>query len=368
MKCDVFLSYKHTDDNGNLTDDFYIAEKIYNHLISLGYSVFFSSSSLEKIGSSRYKADIDEALDTAKAMIVILTKVEYAYSHWVQYEWDSFYNDFLSGIRKNANLFTFTKDINIHSLPRTLRNVQNFDYVNGIADACQYILNVLPLKTNLKLNDDSLIKHKRIEIITSKQVKLDDIKQAVHLDSLIYDDVYHVDATLCEEWFDVNPDIYVMAKDIASNKIIAYVNISPITEECYEKLKNGDFIDTEITADMILNYDMPGAYSLYFSSIVIHPNYHNTEVFMEIFNAIIDKFIILGEHEVYIHRMIADAVTKNGDKFCKLFGMQKIKGSNHNSSLYEICMIPPKFKILSKKTKKLYDYYQTKYDECPWLF
>ena len=56
------------------------------------------------MGSSRYKADIDKALDTAKLMIVVLTKVEYAFSQWVQYEWDSFYNDYLSGVRKEVTI------------------------------------------------------------------------------------------------------------------------------------------------------------------------------------------------------------------------------------------------------------------------
>ena len=119
---------------------------------------------------------------------------------------------------------------------------------------------------------------------------------------------------------------------------------------------------------MVLSYDMPCPYNLYFSSIVIHPDYQNSEVFMEIFNAIVDKFISLGEHEVFIRRMIADAVTKNGEKFCKLFGMTKIKSSNHDSSLYEITMIPPKFRIMSKKSKLLYDYYQKKYNDAPYLF
>ena len=89
---------------------------------------------------------------------------------------------------------------------------------------------------------------------------------------------------------------------------------------------------------------------------------------MEIFNAIVDKFITLGEHEVFIHRMIADAVTSNGVKFCKLFGMERVCGSDHNSTLYEITMIPPKFRIMSKKTKLLHDYYQRKYNDAPYLF
>lgn len=369
MKYEIFISFKRSDEYGNKTKDYEIAKELYDDLVSLGYTVFFSSNSLESLGSSRYKADIDEALDEAKVMIVVLTRVEYAVSHWVQYEWDSFYNDFLSGVRSKANLFTLTQDINVNDLPRTLRNVQNFNYSEGVSRVCDYIKNVIPCKqVQPSLTVASEEKSKRIKIISGKQVTAEDIKQAVDLDALVYDDIYHVDSTVCEEWFEVNPDIYFMAKDISSDKVIAYVNISPVTEECYDRIKKGDFIDTGITADMILNYDMPFPYSLYFSSIVIHPNYHNTEVFMELFNAIIDKFILLGEHEVYVKRMVADAVTKNGEKFCKLFGMEKIKGSNHGSSLYEITMIPPKFRMLSKKTKQLFDYYKKKYEESPYLF
>jgi len=369
MQYEVFISYKHSDEQGRPTPDYFIAQELYNTLNELGYNVFFSSNTLEQLGSSRYKADIDSALDTSKVMIVVLSKAEYASSQWVQYEWDSFYNDYLSGVRKEANLFTLTTNLNVHELPRTLRNVQNFDCGEGISHVCEYVKNAIPKQTDvMQPVDPAASNEKRISIITGKQVTIEDITQAVYLDTLVYDDIYHVDTTQCEEWFAVNPDIYVMAKDIKTNRIIAYVNISPVTDECYERIKQGDFIDTGITADMILSYDMPFPYSLYFSSIVIHPDYQNTEVFMEIFNAIVDKFIALGEHEVFIRRMIADAVTKNGEKFCKLFGMTKLKGSNHESSLYEITMIPPKFRILSKKSKQLHDYYQKKYHDAPYLF
>lgn len=370
MDYDIFISYKHLDEHGAITKDYEMAKHLFSILTNLGYNVFFSSMSLETLGSSRYKSDIDAALDTTKVMIVVLSKVEYAHSQWVQYEWDSFYNDYLSGTRPNANLFTLTLDINIHDLPRTLRNVQNFSYSNDLNDLCNFIKHALP--KNINNNVDSLINQEetkiKIKILSGREVTSTDIMQAVELDKLVYDDVYCVDSKLCEEWVKANPDIYVMAKDEIENKIIAYVNISPVTDECYERLKKGDFIDTGITSDMILSYDMPFPYSVYFSSIVIHPSFQNTEVFMELFNAVIDKFIYLGHHEVYIRRMIADAVTKNGEKFCKLFGMVKVKGSNHNSTLYEICMIPPKFRILSKKTKQLHDYYQAKYEEEPFLF
>ncbi len=369
MNYDIFISFKHSDENGNITQDYKIAKEVYTRLTGLGYSVFFSENTLEQIGSSQYKNDIDTALDSAKIMVVVLTKVEYASTQWVQYEWNSFYNDYLSGVRPDANLFTLTSGIIPSHLPRTLRNVQNFEYADGIDRICKYISNLLP-KTAMPSNDtdEDSITDRSISIISGRQITPRDIRDAVELDSLVYDDVYHVDTTQCEEWYHVNPDIYVMAKDDITGKVIAYVNISPVTDECYENIKKGDFIDTGITADMILSYDMPFPYSIYFSSIVIHPDYQNSNVFMKLLNAIINKFVYLGEHEVYIKRMLADAVTTNGEKFCKLFGMSKLKGSNHESSLYEITMIPPKFRILSKKCKQLYDYYQRKYEEAPYLF
>ena len=48
--------------------------------------------------------------------------------------------------------------------------------------------------------------------------------------------------------------------------------------------------------------------------------------------------------------------------------MTKLKGSDHDSSLYEVSMIPPRFRVLSKKTKQLHDYYQRKYNDAPYLF
>ena len=369
MNYDVFISYKCSDDHGNKTMDYAIAEELYLDLSKKGYKTFFSSNTLEQLGSSRYKADIDAALDTAKIMIVVLTNADYASSQWVQYEWDSFYNDYLSGVRKEANLFTLTSGIVPTDLPRTLRNVQNFDYSEGISHLSGYIESIIPRQsTYQELIQENEDKQSRISIISGREVTFEDIKEAVMLDELVYDDIYHVDNTQCEEWFAANPDIYVMARDNISGRIIAYVNVSPVTEECYERIKKGDFIDTGITSEMILSYDMPFPYSVYFSSIVIHPDYQNTEVFMQMFNAIVKKYVLLGEHDVFVRRMIADAVTPNGEKFCKLFGMQKVKSSNHESTLYEVSMIPPRFRVVSKMTKQLYDYYLKKYNEAPYLF
>ena len=141
---DLFISFKKSDGNGNNTPDVAMAKNLATALRNRGVKVFFSEDSLEEIGSCRYKADIDEALDSARVMVVVLTKAEYAVSQWVNYEWDSFYNDFLSGVKKNAKLFTYTQGVDVENLPRTLRNVQNFSLETvSEADIVNYITKAL---------------------------------------------------------------------------------------------------------------------------------------------------------------------------------------------------------------------------------
>lgn len=354
---DIFISYKHTDENRNVTDDYAIAEELYNGLISAGYKVFFSNKSLESTTNPRYKQEIDEVLDNVKVLIVVLTKADYTTSKWVLYEWDSFYGDYLSGIRENAYLYTYIKGFSTHELPRTLRNLQSFYVDDGINPVLKYMKNIIPIEFTSKYR-----------VKDNSSIVFDDIKQAVVLDHQVYKRIYHIDPTKCWQWYKLNPNIYVFIEDIETHQIVAYVNTTPITDECYEKIKSGTFLTTNITEDMILSFDLPYSYNLYFFSIVVSPEYQNTELFFLLINALVEKFLRLSAHGVYIKKMISDAVTLSGEKFCALFGMRRVITSSHNSTLYEVQMIPPEFKKISKRVKELYESYQKAYEESPDLF
>ena len=217
-------------------------------------------------------------------------------------------------------------------------------------------------------NDRSNVSESRYEVLAGVEVKRQDIEEAVELDNLSYPECYRGNVLDCVKWSQANPDIYVMLRDKTTGRIIAYINVMPVTDECYAMIRGGKFIDVSIAPEMILSYDMPLPYCIYFSSIVIHPAYRNTGVFKYLFNAILSRFIELGKNEIFIKKMLADAVSVEGEKFCRLFGMTKLDQSQHGSSLYEVSMIPPKFRVTSRMTKQLYDYYQAKYEEAPYLF
>ena len=197
----------------------------------------------------------------------------------------------------------------------------------------------------------------KYKVIEGPSVTKEDIIQALNLDKIVYPDEYIVSIEQCLAWNDMNNHIYTMIKDGSTNNIIAYVNISPVTEEYYEKIRSGEFIDTLLPAEAIVSYDFPSTYCIYFSSIVIHPDYQNTAVFKILFDAIVNKIIKLGEQEIIFEKMVADAVSDKGTKFCKMFGMKKVRSSRHDSSIYEVQLIPPEFKISSRATRELYEFY-----------
>lgn len=197
-------------------------------------------------------------------------------------------------------------------------------------------------------------------IIEGKQVTADDIEQARQLDRLVYDEEYFVSLQQCLQWYGRNRQIYTMLRDNQSGNIIAYVNLSPVTAEYYEKIRSGNFVDTFLPAEAIVDYDLPDIYDLYFSSIVVHPDYQNLGLLLTLFNAIAKKFLNLGKEGILIRRMVADAVSERGVKFCKLFGMTCLKGSSHDSQIYEAELLPPNFRVSSKPTRELYSFYQEK--------
>ncbi len=110
-KYEVFISYKHLDADGKITEDYSIAKELYITLKERGISVFFSDETLFLLGRSDYKKAIDEALETAKILIVIATRSEYLSSGWVEYEYETFYEDILSGRKKDANIISYTNSI-----------------------------------------------------------------------------------------------------------------------------------------------------------------------------------------------------------------------------------------------------------------
>lgn len=118
---DVFLCFKSNDDEGNATEDRFIARNIYNELAKRDIRTFFSEISLKDRLGQDYEPIIYKALYTCKVFILIATKEEYIQSSWVKNEWSRFRdraND--EGIENSA--FAVFKNIKENQLPPIFRS------------------------------------------------------------------------------------------------------------------------------------------------------------------------------------------------------------------------------------------------------
>ena len=118
IKYDVFISSK--------SEDYHLAEKVYNFLTGQGLSVFLASKILKKLGESEYASKIDEVLDNSTHLIVVSSKLDHINSKWVKYEWSLFSSDLKSGYRQGNLLTILSNSIELKNLPASLRHRQSF--------------------------------------------------------------------------------------------------------------------------------------------------------------------------------------------------------------------------------------------------
>ena len=70
-------------------------------------------------------------------------------------------------------------------------------------------------------------------------------------------------------------------------------------------------------------------------------------------DAMVEDFIALAGRGIFIDRMVADVVSGDGRKFCRLFGFEKVCESDHDSLIYEIVTMPPKIRMNTDAIQRL---------------
>ena len=188
-------------------------------------------------------------------------------------------------------------------------------------------------------------------------------------------DMYEIDNKVMREdliasvqttygWFEHNRYTHIAVRDISTQKIVGYFSVLPVTEEIYNKIISGNFKDKDFTSDSIEQYIFSNFYRIYVAGVGIDPEYQNTGAFIKLYNALIDLFLFLAkEREIYISEILAEASTKQGEKFCKMVGMKKISSTTNDTDIYRLVTIPPEFSLKNNKGKELYELCRNTFEE-----
>ena len=356
---DVFISYRR--ENGRE-----IARTLQLALMQRGLKVFFD---LEEIRDGKFNEALYESIDKAKSLIVIMTTGALDKcvndDDWVRLELEH-------AVRKGVDVIPVLPSGHNLNFPRGLPSS-----LSGLAviQAAELNLNTLfnasvdQLVQRLKSVKASSHSRGDYTLIDPDDVTRSDVEGTISLDHRVYSDEYIPSCDRICQWTEVNPDIDFIVRDNDTHEIVAYAEAMPVTNDCYEDLRSGKIVDMDLMeVDKILSYDMPGAYDVYFASIVIHPQHRRAGVLTMLLNEMVRRYICLMDNEVFVRRILADAISPIGEKFCQQFGMKRIDASNHSSTLYEVSLMPPRFKPLSRSMKELFDKYACKYAERSWMF
>jgi hypothetical protein len=249
--------------------------------------------------------------------------------------------------------------------------VDNFGEVSNLTnvelDICSNSTEVI-LKWFLDKILNDLNEKNTFRIIDLPEINYDMIKQTVGIDKLIYPETFWPNYQTCYQWFERNPHIYTLLFDESTSQIIGYINAMPLELDIYTEIENGGFIDIDIPASKIREYDLPDFYPLYFASIAIHPSYHNTNAFRALYGGFINKLISFARNDIFISEIMSDAVSDEGKKLCRYTGMREIRKTTHNSSIFKVTLLPPALRITTKEGKLLLQYYNEKYEFFKDLF
>lgn len=203
-----------------------------------------------------------------------------------------------------------------------------------------------------------------IEVVLPEELTYNDFIDMFEIDKKVMREDLIADTETTYGWFKHNKYTHIGVRDISSGKIVGYFSALPITDDVYDKILRGDFQDKDFTSDSIEQYIFSNFYKVYIAGVGIDPKYQNTGAFIKLYNALIDLFLSLAkDREIYVSEILAEASTKQGEKFCKMIGMKKVCVTNNDTDVYKLVTIPPEFKLKNRKGKELYQLCQNKFEE-----
>ena len=162
--------------------------------------------------------------------------------------------------------------------------------------------------------------------------KVDDdiIKKMIEIDAVVFKEEDRGTLEGCKKWLKCNPDIYTVLMN--DDEVIGYINFMPITTDAYIKIHNGQLKDYELQPKDIINFFENGTFNCLLTSIVIKPEYQDTNAVRELWKGFLEN---LKQKKLKIDKVIIDCVSEDGEKFVKRNLKAKFVTNSVEGKIYE---------------------------------
>lgn len=216
---------------------------------------------------------------------------------------------------------------------------------------------------------NKIIPQDRFEIVWPDDLSYEDFITMYEIDCLVLREDLIAPPSITYAWYQYNNYTHIAVRSTETNRIVGYFTVLPVTDQLYEDIQSGYFKDNDLNTDNLRKYDVPDFYKLYIACVCIHPDYQNTSAFRKLYNALLQMMMDLAvEREIYITNIITEASTLQGEKFCKILGLNCMLNTEIETKIYGATLLPPSWQLRSSFGSKLMKYYKEKYEELKDLF
>lgn len=158
-----------------------------------------------------------------------------------------------------------------------------------------------------------------------------------------YNYKYPITPNKAKSWFLIEKDIYTFIKNAYTNEIIAYINAIPVSDETYNKFKNGDIQEYELNDSHICPFTISDSYNLIVLSVAIKNGLnfedntiHTGRISEFLLLSCISKLNNYNKDKCKINKMGAFAWSAQGINLCKGFCMIELPELNKGFKYYEL--------------------------------
>ncbi|MCB1824783.1 MAG: hypothetical protein KDJ54_09510 [Candidatus Competibacteraceae bacterium] len=139
-------------------------------------------------------------------------------------------------------------------------------------------------------------------------------------------------------------------------QIIGYYSFFALIEDSYERAKRGHLLDSEVTIDNTVPFDVPGIYKGYFVLIGADPKFSGAG--RKLLDSFFDNLQALAERGVLFEEMLANAFTADGKRTCEGFGMEKLCDHSDFGVVYSLRLKPWPSRLDFKRWQEIKQLYE----------
>jgi hypothetical protein len=156
---------------------------------------------------------------------------------------------------------------------------------------------------------------------------------------LDYDTVAGLDETSegnLDQWVTLaesNPDTHALVIN-SQDEIVGYWHFEALQNDLFEKALRGELEDGEITVDKVRFFCSPGVYNLYFIIFCVTKLHRSFRVSRMLIESLLSRLEEFAEEGILVHRICANAFTKEGIGLCRSLGMQYLRPHHRQGEIY----------------------------------